>query len=41
MTRFNRSIQFLAAISGLAAMAGSAMAQITVVNTGSAGISRG
>ncbi len=35
MTRFNRSIQFLAAISGLAAMAGSAMAQITVVNTGS------
>jgi methionine-rich copper-binding protein CopC len=35
MTGFNRSLKILAAISGLAAMAGSAMAQITVVNTGS------
>jgi len=39
MTRFNRSFRFLAAIFGLAAMAGSAIAQtiaqITVVNTGS------
>jgi methionine-rich copper-binding protein CopC len=35
MTRFDRSIQFLAAISGLAAMVGSVVAQITVVNTGS------
>ena len=36
MTGFNRGMKFLAAISGLAAMAGSAIAQITVVNTGSA-----
>lgn len=35
MTGFNRGIKLLAAISGLAAMAGSAIAQITVVNTGS------
>ena len=35
MNRFNRSIRFLVSISGLVAMAGSAMAQITVVNTGS------
>ncbi len=35
MTRFNRGIKVLAAISGFAAMAGSVMAQITVVNTGS------
>jgi hypothetical protein len=35
MTGFNSSMKLLTAISGLAAMAGSAMAQITVVNTGS------
>ena len=35
MTGFNRSMRILAAVSGLAAMAGSVMAQITVVNTGS------
>lgn len=35
MLSFNRSMKFLLAISGLVAMAGSLMAQITVVNSGS------
>ncbi len=35
MTGFNNIVNFLAAISGLAAMAGSVMAQITVVNSSS------
>ena len=35
MTGFNRIMKFLSVISGLAAMAGSAIAQITVVNTSS------